>query len=129
VVANPTSLSHISREIRSIMWQYVSLCRDEEGLLEARRRIQTLHHSLPAMASSGNEGSLHLPQWAETRNMLLMAELVIAAALQRRESRGSHWRSDFERLDESLTGVHYAYVKDSSRPVTTTPQREVITYA
>jgi L-aspartate oxidase len=128
-VANPTSLSHISREIRSIMWQYVSLCRDEEGLLEARRRIQTLHHSLPARAISGNEGSVHLPQWAETRNMLLMAELVIAAALQRRESRGSHWRSDFERLDESLTGVHYAYVKDSSRPVTTTPQREVITHA
>ena len=129
VIANPTSLSHISREIRSIMWQYVSLCRDEIGLLEARRRIQTLHHSLPAMLSSGNEGPAHLPQWAETRNMLLMAELVIAAALQRRESRGSHWRSDFERLDESLTGVHYPYVKDSSRPVTTTPQREVITYA
>src|SRR6266581_7371692 len=129
VVANPTFLSHISREIRSIMWQYVSLCRDEVGLLEARRRIQTLHHSLPAMPSSGNEGPVHLPQWAETRNMLLMAELVIAAALQRRESRGSHWRSDFERLDESLTGVHYPYVKDSSRPVTTTPQREVITYA
>jgi L-aspartate oxidase len=128
-VANPTSLSHISREIRSIMWQYVSLCRDEEGLLEARRRIQTLHHSLPARASSGNERSVHLPQWTETRNMLLMAELVIAAALQRRESRGSHWRSDFERLDESLAGVHYAYVKDSSRPVTTTPQREVITHA
>ena len=111
------------------MWQYVSLCRDEEGLLEARRRIQALNHSLPALTSTGNEGQVHLPQWAETRNMLLMAELVIVAALQRRESRGSHWRSDFERLDESLTGVHYAYVRDPSKPITTTPQQEVITHA
>ena len=128
-IANPTSISQVSCEIRSIMWQYVSLCRDKQGLLEARRRIQALNHSLPAITSIGNKGHVHLPQWAETRNMLLMAELVIVAALQRRESRGSHWRSDFERLDESFTGVHYAYVRDSSKPITITPQQEVITHA
>ncbi len=128
-IANPTSIAQVSREIRSIMWQYVSLCRDEEGLLEARRRIQTLNHSLPAITSIGNEEQVQLPQWAETRNMLLMAELVIVAALQRRESRGSHWRSDFERLDERLTGVHYVYVRDSSEPITITSQQEVITHA
>ena len=33
-------------------------------------------------------------EWLETVNMLKVAELVIAAALQRRESRGSHWRLD-----------------------------------
>lgn len=45
--------------------------------------------------------------------MLLVAQLVIAAALQRRESRGSHWRLDYESLDEALTGFHYAFVREA----------------
>jgi succinate dehydrogenase/fumarate reductase flavoprotein subunit len=66
---------------------------------------------------------------AETTNMLLIAELVINAALQRRESRGSHWRSDYASLDETLTGVHYAYIKASSQPETKTPGQEVLAHA
>jgi hypothetical protein len=41
--------------------------------------------------------------------MLKVAELVIAAAHQRRESRGSHSRLDYPDLDETLTGRHYTY--------------------
>ena len=41
--------------------------------------------------------------------MLKVAELVIAAALQRRESRGSHWRLDYPVPNEMLTGHHYAF--------------------
>jgi succinate dehydrogenase/fumarate reductase flavoprotein subunit len=39
--------------------------------------------------------------------MFKVAELVIAAALHRRESRGSHWRGDHATLDPALTGCHY----------------------
>lgn len=41
--------------------------------------------------------------------MLQVAELVIIAALQRRESRGSHWRSDYNAPDESLATSHYVF--------------------
>jgi succinate dehydrogenase/fumarate reductase flavoprotein subunit len=47
--------------------------------------------------------------WQETLNMLLVATLVIASALERRESRGSHWRMDYPFLDENLTAKHYAF--------------------
>jgi len=124
-----TSLTQINREIRGIMWQYVSLCRDEQGLLEARRRVQALKQSLPASVSTGNEDPAYLTRWAETSNMLLMAELVIIAALQRRESRGSHWRSDYNRLDESLTGFHYAYINAIPEPIFNIPQQEVLSHA
>src|SRR6266487_1687470 len=112
--AGPVSLSDIRREVRAVMWQYVSLCRDEEGLLEARRRVHALKQSLPAALDIEHGGAVHLAQWAETRNMLLMAELVIIAATQRRESRGSHWRRDYETLDASLTGRHFAYVQETT---------------
>ncbi|HEY4033794.1 MAG TPA: hypothetical protein VGL94_07525, partial [Ktedonobacteraceae bacterium] len=45
----------------------------------------------------------------ETCNMLRIAELVIAAALERRESRGSHWRRDYQFLDENLAMHHFAF--------------------
>jgi L-aspartate oxidase len=53
----------------------------------------------------------------ETRNMLQVAELVIAAALQRRESRGSHWRRDYEALDETLAACHFVLVSDFSNAI------------
>jgi succinate dehydrogenase/fumarate reductase flavoprotein subunit len=55
----------------------------------------------------GQEEEKILPEWLETENMLTVAGLVIEAALQRCESRGSHWRSDFPETDEALAGYHY----------------------
>ncbi len=127
--AGPVSLSDIRREVRAVMWQYVSLCRDEEGLLEARRRVHALKQSLPAALDIEHGGAAHLAQWAETRNMLLMAELVIIAAMQRRESRGSHWRRDYETLDASLTGRHFAYVQETTVLTPENPRKEVIAHA
>ena len=127
--AGPVSLSDIRREVRAVMWQYVSLCRDEEGLLEARRRVHALKQSLPAALDIEHGGAVHLAQWAETRNMLLMAELVIIAATQRRESRGSHWRRDYETLDASLTGRHFAYVQETTVLTPENPRKEVIAHA
>ena len=59
--------------------------------------------SLPDVALSES------PRHAETLNMLLIAELVIAAALERRESRGSHWRLDYQFLDENQARRHFAF--------------------
>jgi L-aspartate oxidase len=108
------------------MWQYVSLCRDEEGLLEARRRVHTLKQSLPAAFDTEHGGAAHL---AEASNMLLIAELVIIAAMQRRESRGSHWRRDYKALDASLTGRHFAYVQETAVVTAGNPREEIIAHA
>ncbi len=95
----------IRDELRQIMWQYVSLCRDEQGLLVARQRIQDLCSSMT------NRGSELSRQELETLNMLRVAELIIAAALQRHESRGSHWRLDYQETDEQLVTQHFVYQK------------------
>src|ERR1700676_2035840 len=101
------SIAAARRELRQVMWQYVSLRRDEEGLLEARARVNTLEARLLSTHTATQDASNTPPAWHETVNMFKVAELVIAAALQRRESRGSHWRSDHEVLDPSLTNCHY----------------------
>jgi L-aspartate oxidase len=101
------SIAVARRELRQVMWQFVSLRREEEGLLEARARINALEARLLATSNVMQEESVAAPAWHETVNMFKVAELVVAAALQRRESRGSHWRSDYDFLDQSLAGRHY----------------------
>ncbi|MGZ3626621.1 MAG: L-aspartate oxidase [Ktedonobacteraceae bacterium] len=95
------------REIRQVMWKYVSLQRDRQGLLEATWQLNNLRTSILATGSTHQNNDI---EWLETVNMLKVAELVIAAALQRRESRGSHSRLDYPGLSEQLTGVHYAFL-------------------
>jgi L-aspartate oxidase len=95
------------RRVRQLMWQYVSLRRDQAGLLEARRQL----HALRADLLNTDPVPLSQPSawtsWRETVNMFKAAELVIAAALLRRESRGSHWRGDYPQFDEQLARTHY----------------------
>ncbi|HLH63263.1 MAG TPA: L-aspartate oxidase [Ktedonobacteraceae bacterium] len=100
-----STVTDIRSELKKIMWKYVSLRRDEAGLMEAKQGIDTLRKSM-AERSEEEQG---LVRWLETRNMLTVAGLVIEAALQRRESRGSHWRSDFPVVDEGLAGYHYVF--------------------
>ncbi|GHO96195.1 L-aspartate oxidase [Reticulibacter mediterranei] len=104
--ANERSPLEIRGELRQMMWQYVSLRREREGLLTARNQVKTLQ---ALVLESGNEERQLSPRIAETINMLQVAELVIAAALERRESRGSHWRSDYQTTDDLLAGRHYAF--------------------
>jgi L-aspartate oxidase len=108
------SMQDVQCELRQVMWQYVSLCRDQDGLLIARKQVNALQKILQNLwrqeddvISQGNQPSLRNLQ--ETRNMLVAAELVIAAAIERCESRGSHWRLDYQFLDESLATKHYAF--------------------
>lgn len=103
------STAQVRRAVRQLMWQYVSLCRDQEGLLEAQRQIQQLR---AALLLEDEQDTFTL----ETLNMLLVAELVITAALERRESRGSHWRLDYQHSDAYLAVRHLAFVPLHSDP-------------
>jgi L-aspartate oxidase len=104
------------QELRKIMWQNVSLSRSQDGLLEARERVHELRQQM--------KGDATTRQSLETSNMLLTAELVIAAALQRQESRGSHWRLDYQTPDENLAKQHYAF--QSARTISLLQQEEAI---
>jgi L-aspartate oxidase len=63
------------------MMRWVGLERDEAGLRKMLATIAEVEH--------GGDAS------SEIRNSLAAATLIAAAALQRRESIGAHFRSDF----------------------------------
>jgi L-aspartate oxidase len=79
--------------IRDVMWEHAGIVRTARGLGTARERLAEIASRLTAGMT-------------EERNMLQTAQLVVEAALRRRESRGGHYRMDFPRAKRGWTGRH-----------------------
>ncbi len=75
--------------LKQLIWEHVGVIRDKKGLEAAMERLQD---PLPQMVVSNSSQLIRL---MELRNMRRVAALVCRAALERTESRGSHFRSDF----------------------------------
>jgi L-aspartate oxidase len=73
-------------ELRELMWKDAGLLRDCVGLERAQRGLEALKLTMPRGISR---------RAAEARNLHLVAELMVAAAMGREESRGAHYRIDF----------------------------------
>jgi L-aspartate oxidase len=82
----------IRMQLQRVMWEWVSLRRDAEGLTSAQEELRALA-----------EGTAVDP---ETANLLLVAQLVVAAALARTESRGGHYRLDYPDRDAARDRRH-----------------------
>lgn len=92
----------IKKKIKDIMWEKCGLLRDKAGLTEGRRLIQEIREKdLPRLAVSGSSKrfSVGLVDAVEAANMVELAEMSITSALMREESRGSHCRTDFPKVN------------------------------
>jgi L-aspartate oxidase len=92
-------LEAIVESARRSVSKHVGIVRSGPGLQRALAQFRTLDGRLGKVATGG----LHDPvasydralRWSEARNLVLVAQLVALAALDREESRGAHYREDF----------------------------------
>jgi L-aspartate oxidase len=75
------------------MTKYVGILRDEQSLTKAAGIINQIHEKYIKLTG------FSLVK-LEVANMLVVARLVIESALERKESRGAHYRSDFDKSDD-----------------------------
>ncbi len=92
----------IRRELGSLMNRKVGILRDEAGLKDAASVLRNLkeRHSRLGLRDKDAAYNTDIISAAELGNMLDVAEIIIAAALARRESRGCHYRTDFPQRDD-----------------------------
>jgi L-aspartate oxidase len=86
-------IADLTSSLRSLMVRNMGIVRNRAGLLEAERQVAFWCRYVLRREFNTRTG------W-ELQNMLTVARLMIWAALQRSESRGVHFRSDYPRRDD-----------------------------
>ncbi len=84
-------ITHNWDELRSAMWDYVGIVRTVKRLERARRRVANLAREVDEYYWNFSVDARLL----ELRNLVQVAQLVVACARQRKESRGLHSIVDF----------------------------------
>jgi succinate dehydrogenase / fumarate reductase flavoprotein subunit len=101
--ASGRRVSEIKAELGETMDKYVAVFRDEAGLHTARETVQRLKEEAKNVAvdDRGRVFNQDLLGALELQFMLDNADCIVAAAIERKESRGAQYRTDFpERNDE-----------------------------
>jgi len=86
------NLADMENSLISLMWRNVGIERNADGLKAAADQVDFWDRYVSTREFSEPRG------W-ELQNQLLVARLMIAAAAERTESRGVHYRSDFPNTD------------------------------
>jgi succinate dehydrogenase / fumarate reductase flavoprotein subunit len=93
----------VQRALRNLMWQHCGVVRTEEGLKHGLSDLDGLAAALGNIdVRPTAEGYGDLAHVLDLRASLTAAEATLRAALERRETRGSHIRSDYPLLDDRL---------------------------
>jgi succinate dehydrogenase / fumarate reductase flavoprotein subunit len=98
----------LQSELQEICTTYAPIIRDEEGLRTGLDKVLELKERAQNVGCPGN-GRVFNPGWhtaQDLRNMLVNVEALFRSALERRESRGAHARSDYPKLDPKLAEVN-----------------------
>ncbi|HZU03612.1 MAG TPA: FAD-dependent oxidoreductase [Ktedonobacteraceae bacterium] len=88
----------VLNSIKTVMWNDVGIIRDADKLLAAQKKVKKLQAEAQFLLA---EDKSQVQACLEIQDMLKTAEVIILAALERKESRGAHYRSDYPQLDPS----------------------------
>jgi L-aspartate oxidase len=103
-------LEALRKKLPRLVWQSAGICREQLKLETAIATVASWHQDFAALPLSqfllslnpAAPATLDLPDierqlrlWAETRNLLEIADLILKSAAFRTESRGGHYRLDY----------------------------------
>ena len=97
----------VHAEVQETMSSLVGIIRREEEIKAALAELEKLRERAAKVSAEG--GTAYNPGWhlaLDLRNIMLIAECVAQAALERQESRGGHTRDDFPGMNPQWRKVN-----------------------
>ncbi|MEH1769995.1 MAG: L-aspartate oxidase [Nostoc sp.] len=107
-------LEALREKLPRLVWENAGICREQSRMETAIATIESWQEDFAALPLSqflltlrpAQPASFDLPDverqlglWAETRNLLDVADLILKSAAFRTESRGGHYRLDYPQPD------------------------------
>jgi succinate dehydrogenase / fumarate reductase flavoprotein subunit len=120
--------SELREAMQEVMMDKVSVVRDATGLTAAKEEINRIRlaYNHVAIDDRGTCFNTDLSEALELGCMIDCAEAIVAGALAREESRGAHYREDFQTRDDKNWLAHTLVYRTSGglqmrkKPVTIT---------
>ncbi len=108
----------IRAEMQETMTEYCSVFRDEEGLNTALEKIRELldRYKNVTIDNHGMRFNTDLIEAIELESLLHLAETILVSAIARKESRGAHFREDFQERDDKNWLKHSLVRKTEDTP-------------
>jgi len=104
----------LQQRLQQAMQDGAGLAREEKGLKTCLNTILELRQRAARIRVPGSRR--YNPGWHTARDlrfMLTIAEAIVRAAIERRESRGAHWRLDYLEKDPALGRVNFIAYSDA----------------
>jgi len=111
-----------------MMQDLVGIVRKEDELLRAKEELRKLSVRMNNVWVSGNRE--FNPGWhtaLDLQNLLMVSEAITLAAIERKESRGAHFREDYPQKSEKngKFNIVIRKGKDGSIELTHAPLKEI----
>jgi succinate dehydrogenase / fumarate reductase flavoprotein subunit len=105
------------------MQELVGIVRQEQEMLQALERLRELKGASERVGVDGNrEYNAGWHTALDLHSLLTVSEIVTRAALERKESRGAHFRDDFPTKDKQYDGFNIVVRKGAGGEMQLTRQ-------
>ena len=110
---NGENIYEIRDEMRQLMWEKVGVIRHRRELKEAISELEKLKGRAEGISVvGGKEYNMEWNHALDLENQLMVSEMISRSALEREESRGSHFRRDYPETDDTRYLVNIFIQKD-----------------
>lgn len=120
----------IREKLQTVMMDKCSVFRDEKKLKEAMEEVKALkaQYEKVGLKDRGRKLNMELLETMEVGYLLNLSEIILYCAIERKESRGAHFREDYPQRDDAEWLCHSLLTLTPQGPVFSKKKVSIVHY-